>query len=245
MANKILPRILIVGCGGVGSLAARVLHTSVKCNLGFCDGDSFEKKNLNRQTFDAGHVGKNKAESMALYYRGKHYPYFITPLFEEQYDMILCCVDNHAARKTCIEIATKWRVPCIVAANEVESSQVYIHYGNIVNAQPWADVKTWFPELTQDNHEERDPAHSCATAVKVEGNEQTFMANVISASLACQAIVRLLNLHSHSVKVNSPESFDLIPAYYYACNGLQTYVPLGKVEQIFPHISDEKELYSA
>jgi len=235
--------ILIVGCGGVGSLAARILHTSVKCALAFCDGDVFEKGNLNRQTFDKGFVGKNKAESMSKYYGGDYYPYYITSAFGVQYDLILCCVDNHKARRTCIELATRWSVPCIVAANEVESSQVYIHYGNLVRTQPWADVMTWFPELSQDNEEERDPAHSCATAVKVEGNEQTFLANVISASLACQAIVRLINLLSH-IDMQYRESFDLLPAYYHACNGLQTYVPIGKVELIFPHIADEKELYS-
>lgn len=230
MKSKKLISILMVGCGGVGSLAARILHTSLRCSVSFIDGDTFEPKNENRQTFDKSHMGVNKAESMSRHYGGDYYPFFITPEFNEKHDIILCAVDNHAARRTCLKLAEEWGVPCVVAANEIESSMVYIHYGDIAVDNPEYSALTWFPDLLSEDEDERDPSQSCAAIINTDQGAQTFMANAVSATTACQAIVRIINMQEAGLPRNE------FPAYYYICNGMFNYSPLNKLYNIFPFV---------
>src|SRR5579859_4484530 len=66
-------RIRLVGCGGTGShlatglgvLARELIDRGTPCDLAFIDGDRVEQKNVGRQLFSAGDVGRYKAEALA------------------------------------------------------------------------------------------------------------------------------------------------------------------------------------
>lgn len=54
-------RVAIIGCGGLGSIAAQYLAMAGVGFLRLVDSDSVETSNLNRQFFDAKDLGKPKA----------------------------------------------------------------------------------------------------------------------------------------------------------------------------------------
>lgn len=66
-------RIRLIGCGGTGShlasglgaLARELIEHGQACDLAFIDGDTVEAKNVGRQLFSTGDVGRNKAEVLA------------------------------------------------------------------------------------------------------------------------------------------------------------------------------------
>jgi tRNA A37 threonylcarbamoyladenosine dehydratase len=63
----------IIGCGGVGSaIVPSFCLLKSPGDLTLIDGDTIERKNLNRQMFDAGQIGLNKAQALAGRY-GCHF----------------------------------------------------------------------------------------------------------------------------------------------------------------------------
>jgi PRTRC genetic system ThiF family protein len=65
--------LLLAGCGGTGShiaqslarIAAHTRESRTDLRIIFCDGDTVEPKNVGRQLFTPGDVGKNKAQVLA------------------------------------------------------------------------------------------------------------------------------------------------------------------------------------
>jgi molybdopterin/thiamine biosynthesis adenylyltransferase len=106
-------RILLVGCGGIGSqllpplvryLASRPEPRAV---LVLVDGDVFEAKNLVRQACSTGDLGSNKAEALARVARNTGLATQAIPEFLDESnvgsivresDIVLLAVDNHRAR---------------------------------------------------------------------------------------------------------------------------------------------------
>lgn len=203
------PGVLFVGCGGVGSLAARIFDSSIYSSVTFMDGDTFEQGNLLRQTFDKGHIGMNKAASMAETYQGKHIPRYITSAFTlpEDINIILCMVDNHAARKACFDVADRYKVPLVVAANEMELSQVYCWYPPLVDELPgydmFGDPRIWYPDIVNDNSG-HTPGTSCSAAIKDNGGGQTFLANSTAAVMAAQVVTRIINTSNSDRQYSYP-----------------------------------------
>ena len=71
----------IIGCGGVGSAIVPsfcLLRTPDEVTL--IDGDTIERKNLNRQMFDAGQIGMNKARALA----GRYGCHFLPDKFRQK-----------------------------------------------------------------------------------------------------------------------------------------------------------------
>lgn len=118
--------VVIIGVGGIGSSLFQKLsrYTPLDWNICLVDGDTVEDKNLYRQMFTRGDIGKNKAEVLShkannqLSQRYSYYPHYLntTPggieapeLAVKQLDtltknyehiVIMGCVDNHSCRRS-------------------------------------------------------------------------------------------------------------------------------------------------
>lgn len=71
MAFGTIVRIVLVGCGGTGSILAEQLCRMIKgfrlgCELVLIDGDAVEESNIWRQNFAPHEIGANKAAALAL-----------------------------------------------------------------------------------------------------------------------------------------------------------------------------------
>jgi len=126
--------ILIVGLGGIGSVAAEML---TRCGIGkllLFDYDIVEFANMNRLFFRPEHRGLSKTEAAQRTLleinpdvQFEHYNYSITSvdkfdhfmdrikhggLTGNNVDLVLCCVDNYEARvainRACLELNQPW-----------------------------------------------------------------------------------------------------------------------------------------
>ena len=104
-------KILIIGCGGVGSWLIREITEAVRqeqieptIRFDIADNDMVELRQLDYQNFNTKDIGKNKAGVLANRY--KDYA-FIYPIKErilkreqlEGYNLIICCADNTLVRE--------------------------------------------------------------------------------------------------------------------------------------------------
>lgn len=119
--------VLIIGIGGIGSVAAEML---TRCGIGkltIYDYDKVELANMNRLFFRPEHTGMSKVEASQKTLQEINPDVEIFPVSEnictvENYekflrkvsevDLILCCVDNYAARicinRACGEVNKVW-----------------------------------------------------------------------------------------------------------------------------------------
>jgi ubiquitin-like modifier-activating enzyme 5 len=119
--------VLVIGIGGIGSVAAEML---TRCGIGkliLYDYDKVELANMNRLFFRPEHAGLTKVEAskhtlleinpdVDIYSYShnicsiEHYEEFLNNVVSA--DLILCCVDNYAARITvnraCGEVNKVW-----------------------------------------------------------------------------------------------------------------------------------------
>ena len=106
-------RVVLIGCGGIGSQLAGPLVRYLAGRPGpqpllvLVDGDAFEAGNLSRQAFAACDLGSNKAQAMARLARSaglaaQAVPEHVTGanigLIVREGDLVLLAVDNHPAR---------------------------------------------------------------------------------------------------------------------------------------------------
>jgi molybdopterin/thiamine biosynthesis adenylyltransferase len=106
-------RVVLVGCGGIGSQLAGPLTRYLASRpeprplLVLVDGDAFEAENLSRQACTAGDLGVNKAEALARVARSVGLAAQVVPEFVtganvghvvREGDVVLLAVDNHPAR---------------------------------------------------------------------------------------------------------------------------------------------------
>ena len=104
-------KILIIGCGGIGSwliaeIAEAVRQEQIEPRVKFdiADNDMVELRQINYQNFTVKDIGGNKAGVLAGRYKNQ---VFIHPLKErilnkkqlEGYDLIICCADNTVVRE--------------------------------------------------------------------------------------------------------------------------------------------------
>ena len=102
-------RVLVIGAGGIGSNLIPILSRIGLYNITVYDPDIVEEKNITYQNFKIGEVGMKKANVMVKYKKVKGEPYAI--LTKEQikgYDLVVCCVDNLAARRLLYDYDKPW-----------------------------------------------------------------------------------------------------------------------------------------
>ncbi|MBS3903015.1 MAG: ThiF family adenylyltransferase [Anaplasmataceae bacterium] len=180
--------IYLIGCGGVGSYLLPALYHSTKEIITLIDGDVVEEKNYERQNLEQHHIRENKASVMArsLQFLPKRFtviPEYITVenFFPERKSIIFCCVDNHPARRVCLQKADDYQCKVILCANEYESAQAYLYLPE------WKDTirdyRIKYPDVLTDNR--FDPTKVGCNEV-VESFPQLAIFNNLCAALGLQ-----------------------------------------------------------
>lgn len=215
-------KIVIVGCGGTGSLVADSLCRLLPNNdapIYLVDMDRVERHNLHRQAFFESDLGKFKsqclAERLSRQY-GKNIAFSILPFdkdtssdrggnFESKllvHALIIGCVDNAVARRSIAAVfrgggsSTNWWLD---AGNGMHSGQVLL--GNIsdpsfleqaFNLKGNAVSKLPIPSLQLPSLLAPAPIKHRDCAEAVEADEQSPVINSAMAMLVTEFVYRIL-----------------------------------------------------
>lgn len=175
----------VIGAGGIGSWLTPALCMLIgKENVSVIDGDRLEIGNLNRQLFDLGQVGQNKAEALAEMYEclaiPEFYSFGIMPHIDT--DVLLVCVDNHPARLSALQACDFEGCSAIIAANETHSAEAYVYLPEWKDTN--LDPRRFYPEMLRDHTgDPRLRGMGCTGAAQVE-TPQLVGANMLAAALA-------------------------------------------------------------
>lgn len=206
---------LIIGAGGVASYLLPVLLKTFRPeSLTIVDKDILEERNLDRQLFDAAHIGINKAEALVqtVFPKQDEIPVNIiaawfTDMLDlpEDIDCIICVADNHLARKHALERADTLRIPCFIGGNEYLDNEAYVYYPHWRKSD--ADPRTRYPEIVSTDGEDSPAA---CTGVAQQSSPQLAVANI-----GCAAkLLHLLWVWTRFIPSNptlTPESINSLP----------------------------------
>lgn len=200
-------KIVIVGVGGIGGflsdLIARylvhdknVLDTQ-GLELILVDGDSIEKKNLERQTFLSNAVGFNKAKAKAHELRSQYGAMALSITSVEEYidetnimeiipenSIVMAGVDNHKTRlllsKYCQSLND---VLFICGGNDYyEGSAIVYLRENGIAKHP--TIEAWHQEIAEPK--DRNPAElSCEDLINQKSDPQLIFTNASVATTMC------------------------------------------------------------
>ena len=208
---------LIIGAGGVASYLLPVLLKTFKpAQLTIIDKDILEERNLDRQMFHPGMVGKNKAEALVETYArhlssiGSNFSiihdwFSDSTVLPDDIDAIICVADNHEARHAAIRRADALSCIAYIGGNEFFDSQAFIykpaHKGTI------KDPLVRYPNIATD-HE--------GSPFRCQGDAQIASPQLAIANLSCAAkLLHLLWLYEKWVPENSaeltPETIEKLP----------------------------------
>lgn len=181
----------IIGCGGVGSwLCASLQKLIGGKSIVLIDGDKFEEKNLDRQLFNSGHIGTNKATALASLYAGMtafESWYASGVLAHDPGDWLLVCVDNNAARISALEACDHYQCNAIFAANETTSSEAYLYLPEWRGSK--RDPRIMYPEMAEDTGNDPQRRTMGCVGVAQTENRQLVSANFMAAALAQHLLV--------------------------------------------------------
>lgn len=202
-------RVVVIGCGGTGSILipqlTRYLYSiRYKGKIIFADGDAYEDKNKDRQTFSPKFIGTNKAEYQAkatlasLESLGDQIEFIPEYLNEEKINEIISegtivinCVDNKAARKyvedRCLQLKDVAHICC---GNELTNGQVQISYRR-AGAQVAPSIYVRNPK-SNDINDDRSKLN-CQQMAQLESGGQIICANMTAASIALNYVVQILS----------------------------------------------------
>ena len=207
---------LIIGAGGVASYLLPVLLKTFRPEaLTIVDKDILEERNLDRQLFDAAHIGINKAEALVqtVFPKQDEIPVNIiaawfTDMLDlpEGIDCIICVADNHLARKHALERADALRIPCFIGGNEYLDNEAYAYYPHWKGTD--ADPRTRYPEIVSTDGEDSPAA---CTGVAQQSSPQLAVANI-----GCAAkLLHLLWVWTRFVPANPTLTLESINALPY------------------------------
>lgn len=188
-SNKLaLPEeIHLIGCGGVGSWVLPALaRLPGRGVIHLWDGDILEERNLDRQLFSDEDIGKNKAEAIdksahlpGVVSSEVHAEYFHEGSFVGDFSLILCCADNHAARRNALQKADETSSFAIIAGNEYTDADAYIYSPAIMRGTP-NDPRVFAPEILTDNSGDPRRPDGCQGHAAIE-RPQLVLANMAAA----------------------------------------------------------------
>jgi len=102
-------KLLIIGAGGIGSNLIPILSRIGLYDITVYDPDIIEEKNITYQNFKFGEIGMKKANVMAKYDKVKGEPFAVLTKGQlKGYDLVVCCVDNLAARRLLYDYDKPW-----------------------------------------------------------------------------------------------------------------------------------------
>jgi saccharopine dehydrogenase-like NADP-dependent oxidoreductase len=107
-------KILLIGCGGIGSwfchfLAFGVRNNTINCKVTIADGDIVETKNLLYSNFDLMDAGKNKAEVLAERYNFSCIANQVQDQEDlKKFDLVVIATDDGKSRKMVFESGVDW-----------------------------------------------------------------------------------------------------------------------------------------
>lgn len=219
--------IFLVGCGGTGSSMARHLarmlfdmkerSLQMPESITFIDPDHIEARNIGRQMFSPGEIGKNKADVLASRFNrvlGLDIKHIAEPFHKDhlgpnyRINIVLGAVDNWQARKAIADANPDiW----IDAGNKVSAGQVVIGTtrSQSVLDRVVMDLKSdkhkdiddakidelpnaayLFPELLEPVADEPDTTISCAELMLT--GDQDILINDMMANIMAQYLKKLL-----------------------------------------------------
>lgn len=189
-----ISRIILIGCGGVGSFIAQYLGLVIGVEaLLLVDGDKFERKNTNRQALAFKGIGEFKVDSLLASLEHANCQvdssaHFIDEENWQRYievfdpTLIISAVDNDKARR--LIFAENANYPILWGANELWTPQA----GISLPQKPWSPLEAF------------QAAEEAGTACGI----QTVHANACAAAMAMQ----LLMMHS-----TDHEQWDKLPVF--------------------------------
>lgn len=225
--------IYIIGVGGVGSWLA---HAMVRLagggtSLVLVDGDTLEKKNLDRQMFSEADIGKNKAAALSERIGTEWLEQWYSPYIAQhtRHDWLFGCVDNNPARKSILQACDLFGCSAIIGANETHSSEAYI-YKPEWKGHPTLDPRiTYAPKIMTDDSGNPEAASIGCVGEAQELNRQLVTANLMASSLAAHLFV-VWGMEARKAK---PETQEFMPVRLYqnlTRNGCVLRGPLDKPE---------------
>jgi len=192
-------RVAVVGCGGLGALAAEILARAGVGELALFDYDTVEEANLNRLVFRTSQIGMPKVEALAAHLHDANpgtqvtaHPYDVTngrgyaALLREidKADLVLGCVDTFGVRLFLNAKCVAAKVPLIDGGASEDGINGSVH---VVLPGKTACYRCNRPALVREQvlTERRPDAGVCAFT-----SLPTTMA--IVASLQCQEALKVL-----------------------------------------------------
>jgi len=236
----------LIGCGGSGGWIAQLFAKS-PCDLVLVDGDTIEKKNLDRQLFTRRDIGKNKAAALAskfadtqpvtylMEYLAPGSMSFREIVNDPEPVCLLVAVDNHPCRRLCYWLADERYAErkdpketiVISAANEYETASAWVYLPKWLETP--LDPRVRWPEILTDD--EGDPLRPPCTGEVLQSAPQLALSNMLSASAAAW-------LHRYWTSVLPglsaelpPQDMDMLapksPVWVDYTNGRQTTYTIG------------------
>ncbi len=209
--NQILhKRVLVVGCGGLGSVASLFLASSGVGNIILADGDVLDLSNLQRQIgFETEQLGQNKAVALEKRLKAINPHVQITTLsyylgdqdleqWVRRADVVLDCSDRFATRYAVNRMCWNMGVPLISGAAIRMEGQMLCVDSNVPASACYHCI---FPEQQPEVDEPCALMGVLAPVVGVVGSLQAVEALKILSGIQAHAIVNRLWLwearHNH------------------------------------------------
>lgn len=177
----------VIGCGGGGCLTVLKLCKLAGSRQVTCiDGDTIERKNLDRQLFKEEDIGRNKASALATIYGCTAWPEWFhadtaTVLGLKAEDILFCCADNHACRKAVLAACDDYGCRAAIAGNEYTDAEAYWY------EPTWRDTpndpRVFYPEIMTDSSGDPLAPEGCTGAAQ-ERSPQLVLANDWASGLA-------------------------------------------------------------